>query len=851
MAMKVRKCVLGTLIGGAICTQAWGNTNAVRQIFRPERHVRTDENVRWVQPIDGADWIWPQGETRWAEVCMGRRGEADRNLIPPKFFRFRKSFSSMGRKLVFDVSADERFILFLDGREIARGPHRGMVEHWFYETYEVDLAPGEHTLEAICWQIGNQAPLAQLSWRGGFILKAEDLYDGELTTGKAAWKAFELTNTEFTGQGESRAWGVGGESRSTGTSFYAEEGSPRLLEVVRPRIATSRGQAPRPAGNANGLRQPGWMLFPSGLPDQMHEQCRPGVFCAVAKDVTGRVPFSTADAQDERVASFNALLARREALMIPPRTTLRAVWDLKNYYCVYPELVTKGGRGAEIKLRWTESLWDATGHKGDRAAFLDKTPGALFGDVFRCDGRERGFFTTPWWRCGRWGILDVTTSEEPLVLQSLALAETRYPDAITGSFSCDDPTIEPIRRISTRVLQECMHEMSFDCPYYEQHMYPGDSRIQYLVAGTLHADDRLVKQAMTLLGEAQRPNGFVPMNFPGRMTQESGLYTLCWVNMFRDWLFWRADDAWLRARLPGARRAMDGIAAFENSDGLLVPMPGWNFTDYTIPWPQGISPYGRTDGLAAIESLQYLYSLQRLTEVEEGLGEIGFALHYRTKADRLARTIKARFFSTDRGLMADTSDKDAFSEQTLSFAVLTGVLSPAETATAMRAIETDRSLTPATPYFMHFLFDALFAAGRSDLFFKRLDYWRAYRKDNMSTVPEMHPKADGRDPRSDCHAWGSHPLYHLNTHVAGIQPSAPGFKTVLIAPQPGPLKFVKAATPTPYGLVAVDLRFDTGRVEGRVTLPAGMKGVFKWKSETMELRVGDNPISTDSRGALD
>ena len=32
------------------------------------------------------------------------------------------------------VSADERYELFLDGRRIGRGPERGTIEHWFYDS---------------------------------------------------------------------------------------------------------------------------------------------------------------------------------------------------------------------------------------------------------------------------------------------------------------------------------------------------------------------------------------------------------------------------------------------------------------------------------------------------------------------------------------------------------------------------------------------------------------------------------------------------------------------------------------------------------------------------------------------
>ena len=204
--MRMKEAMLLALMAQVVV--AFGG---VRQVFRQERFLRGDENVRAVQPIDSAAWIWEKAAPRWAEACMGSGARKRRDVFAPRFLRFRKTFSSTGVPLRIDVSADERFILLLDGAEIARGPHRGMPERWFYHSYEIGLEAGEHALEAIVWQMGAHAPLAQLSWRGGFILKAEGRYDEQLTTGKAAWQVGALTNTTMTGQGESRAWGVGSE----------------------------------------------------------------------------------------------------------------------------------------------------------------------------------------------------------------------------------------------------------------------------------------------------------------------------------------------------------------------------------------------------------------------------------------------------------------------------------------------------------------------------------------------------------------------------------------------------------------------------------------------------------------
>ena len=812
---------------------ASAGADGVLQVYRPERSVRGNENIRLGQAIDNAAWIWMPGDDRFGEAAM-MAGRGDRTGFPARFYRFRCPFEARGTEpLRFDVSADERFVLFLDGQEIARGPHRGMPDHWFYESYEVDLKPGAHSLDAIVWQIGPHAPLAQLSVRGGFVLKAEGAYDAVLSTGRAAWMVAPLSSTVMTGKGENDAWGVGSESRSVGTSFYAEEPSPGAWTnavVVR-----------KPIGPEDcGVVDPGWFLFPSALPDQMHARRVPGRARAVRSDLA-RTCYRADDARHPFREGFAALL-NGKPLTIPARTEVRLLWDLENYYCAYPELRTRGGCGAEIRWDWTESLRnESDGRKGDRAAFADKRVERPFGDVFVADGRADACFTTPWWRCGRWCELRIRTGDEPLTLTSVSLWETRYPMEAVASFSCDDPTLTRIQEICTRGLQMCMHEMYFDCPYYEQHMYPGDGRVEFLLTGLVNPDERLVRQCMTLFDEARTPNGLVPMNFPSRMRQVSATYTMCWIDMFRDYLDWRSDRSWLKARLPGIEAALAGLRRYEDKDGLLVDLPGWSFTDYTPDWFEGISPDGKS-GLSAMNSLQYVNSLRNAAAVAEAFGETSLAAIWRTRAARTADAVVRTFWDERRGLLSDTVRHDAWSEQAQCFGILSGTLTGERRERAFRGLVSAPDLTRATQYFSHYLFETYFAFGRTDLFLRRLDPWRGFVRDNMSTLLEM-PTTPEHEARSDCHAWGAHPLYHLHANVLGVRPDAPFFARVRIAPQPGPLRWIKASTPHRNGLIVSDLRFSDGTVSGTVELPQGLSGVFSFAGRDVVLQSGSNAIA--------
>jgi hypothetical protein len=97
--------------------------------------------------------------------------------------------------------------------------------------------------------------------------------------------------------------------------------------------------------------------------------------------------------------------------------------------------------------------------------------------------------------------------------------------------------------------------------------------------------------------------------------------------------------------------------------------------------------------------------------------------------------------------------------------------------------------------------------------------------------------AENPDPtRSDCHAWSASPDYDFLATVAGIRPSSPGFKTVDIEPAPGKLTFIKGQMPHPYGMIIFDLKRNGTGITGEITLPEGLKGMFRWNGKTVELK---------------
>ena len=95
------------------------------------------------------------------------------------------------------VSADERYLFYVDGQVVGRGPERGSDRAWFYESYDLTLAAAAHTLVALVWQLGEIAPLAQVGLAPGFLLEAEGAYGALLATKSAAWMCKPVAGISF------------------------------------------------------------------------------------------------------------------------------------------------------------------------------------------------------------------------------------------------------------------------------------------------------------------------------------------------------------------------------------------------------------------------------------------------------------------------------------------------------------------------------------------------------------------------------------------------------------------------------------------------------------------------------
>ena len=742
------------------------------------------------------------------------------------------------------VTADERYQLYLDGERIGCGSERGDPRNWFYESYDLALGKGAHTLVARVWALGDLAPHAQMSVRPGFLCAAEGEFVERLGTGHAPWQVKVLPGYRFD-RDHSFAFGVGPCAIIEGDGFAwgFEEGrggewsDPVVLNAgLNGFVRTQTGEH---------------LLKPATLP-AMLDQPVCGVLVrhvsAPDSDDTATIPVRECQSIPGDVAAWTSLF-EGSPVTIPRGQTRRAVLDLDQYYCAYTEIVTSGGRGSRIRVRWAESLFETPGEsdleKGNRNDIEGKYLRGV-SDVFLPDGGTQRVFDTLWWRAGRYVELFVEAGDEALTIERFSFRETRYPLDLESTFSCDRPDTDALIAMARRGLQMCAHETYLDCPYYEQLMYAGDTRLQVLTTYAMARDDRLPRKAIAMFDASRMLEGLTRAQYPSRVTQIIPSFCLWWVGMVYDYALWRGDAAFVRGVMPGVRAVLDAYAAFRNADGLVdgARCEGhWRFVDWVpewyIPKHSGMPPDAEF-GVNGTVNWQYARVLSLAAELEEFVAEPELAARNRRLATEVAQRATAAFWDDRRGLLAEDSAKEHFSEHTQCLALLSGQLDAAREQTVAAGLFSDPDLSRTTISFSHHLFEVCRLFDRMDVLFDRLSLWfRCLERGMRTPLEREHP------PRSDCHGWGAHPIYHFLTSVLGVRPATMGFRTVRIEPHMGPLTRAEGRLPHPRGAIDIDLRVERGKVRGRVRLPRPLTGTFVCGDVTMPLRPGMQDVRAE------
>ncbi|MCZ7648856.1 MAG: hypothetical protein M5U26_26965 [Planctomycetota bacterium] len=767
-----------------------------------------------------AQWIWHPEATRdgYAVVLFRKTLDLPHEVEDPTLW----------------ITADERFVFYLDGNLLARGPTRSDPTRWpCARVRPGTLAAGRHTLAAAAFHFGpDHAGMGQLSCRAGFLLRGEAPQGGEAFDARvrtdASWRCFQdLSRGPVAPEwGDLRIYYCAGDGERI-------DGARAPWGWMGPDFDDRDWRAPVELcpGVVWGQRQPraNHWLVPDPLPPMDEDEER---FARVA------------ETDHPEPEALDAWLREDRAVQVAAHSKVRILLDRGLLTNAYTPLTVSGGQGAAIRAVNVEALYlDGKLNKGDRNQTAGKHAWGQV-DEFLPGGGERETFETLWWRSYRYLELTVTTGDRPLTLDKIRSRFTGYPLRERGGFTPDEPhrpSFAKMLDLGWRTARLCAHETYFDCPHFEQLQYIGDTRVQALFSYLLAGDDRLARKSIDDFWHSRIPEGLTQSRFPTRLRQVIPPFSLYWIGMLYDFFLYRGDKAFLEPYLPAAREILAWFLRRRREDGLIGPLPHWNFTDWVPAWKHGESP-GNSTGGSAYLALLVAQAARWLSKLEWEFDYPDLSRRWKTVADTLGADVVRECWDAERRMLSDQPRSSSFSQHANVQGILEGALGRYDTRELLQRILRDPGVTPpGSPYFRFYVAQAMKAVGWRAGFFELLKHWEGLLEGTGLTT---WPESDGRT-RSDCHAWSCTPSIEFLQTVLGVEPDLEigGFRRAVITPCLGPLNEAAGEVPTPHGSIRLELqRLERGAVRARVETPVSAKLVEEASGRLHPLSPGFNEV---------
>ena len=405
-----------------------------------------------------------------------------------------------------------------------------------------------------------------------------------------------------------------------------------------------------------------------------------------------------------------------------------------------------------------------------------------------------------------------------------------------ASFECSDPQLQEIFDIGLRTVDLSALDAYVDCPTREQRAWTGDSVVHQSVDLVTNPD-----WSMALwhpqLAAAARADGMLAMTASADFTADDRFFvpdwSLHWVRSVHNLYRYTGDRELVAELLPVAERTLRWFEAFLGRDGLLHHVTGWLLLDWASVYSFGTS---------SILNALWARALEDYADMSAWLGNAGAAAWATMRRGQVEAAFDA-FWDDRRGVYVDhlvDGVPQPVAAQHGGAAALAAGIVPAyriervvggitdrsrliqhawymDTVTVEKqssgAIymavgypepdwDTETQMVEAEPFFRYVVHDGLARAGRADLIADLCRDWSSFVDRGETSWPECWSGG------TRCHGWSATPTRDLIVHTLGISPAEPGYASVRVKPALGGLDWARATVPSPHGPISVEARAD-------------------------------------------
>lgn len=395
---------------------------------------------------------------------------------------------------------------------------------------------------------------------------------------------------------------------------------------------------------------------------------------------------------------------------------------------------------------------------------------------------------------------------EGVEVVDLKYRETGYDTGLTGRFVCDDAFLNDYWKRSQRTLYVCMRDTYYDCPDRERAQWWGDEVNELGMAfyALSRSSDLLARKGILELAAWQKADGTLYSPVPcGNYYKELPMQILASVGWygFHDY-YWYSGDSSFVSQVYGPVRKYLLETWRLDADGMpIYRTGGWD-------WPDA----GEHQDRMAQLPLWYYLALKGERAFALMLGKESDAAQLDAMMQRIADTFNRNFWTGSE--YRTPGHPDVPDDRVQALAVVSGIASPDKYPALVKVLSQQYH---ATTYMQRYVLEALFLMGEPEMALNRMrKLYPTIMKPGCSTLYE-HWDFTG----TSNHAWTGGAIIVMGNRLAGIMPTAPGFRTFRVQPRMGGLKHIETSVDTNYGFIEVTLDRKGNRGELTLTVPEG------------------------------
>ncbi len=816
------------------------------------------------------DFIWTEGEAKPFHYYLYARRSFDLEG-PPRTARLR-------------ITAADRYLLYVNGAYVDRGPARSDPRRKSYDTHDVTdlLTSGRNVVAVRAYHYGTPA-----QWEGGWGSLSGNGY----TVGERAglWAEIEVTDAQGVTQtiGTDEAWRLAPAKAWRrdvehivylvgNTEVYDANADPTdwmavdfddsawtpawviPLEQVQwflleereiPSIREEEALAARlvTVGEVIDLGRPGQTDIPELLNDEPHfplEHARAENAAAVL-------------AGDGSVAELQGRFAHEHGIRTP-----YLILDFGRQVFGFPRVRLRSKQGAILDMTYGQQLING------------RIPAALrYGDRYIARDGEQTWEIADY-KQFRYLHLTVRSTYDPVQIESISVNTYRYPTAQRGRFQCSDPVL-------TQVWQACVDtndlhmEDSIVCDAYRERAPWGTGdgshgvHVVYAAWGDIPLSDRFLR----LVPLSDRGDGKLSMVYPPDVppTHCNMVFMPQWSTRVREHYLFTGRRWVLEELYPSVQRQLDWFAPYRDSSGLLRDVPHGILIDWA---PNDFR------GASLIMNCVYLKGLEDAAWLALQVGQASDAERWQAIHAEVRTALREGCWEAERGLYNDAvyqgGRTGVVSDLGNAYAILYGVATDDQVAgIAEHLAEPHPDLVSCSPLFYGYVADALLVGGAHGAV-RRINARYAQMMeatDNPTMWEGWQPFTAGRslktdddylhrDQRGSVQPAGVRSLVHsgadltgyvLSTRVLGVLPTLPGFERCEIRPRTRGLDSAGGVFPAPQGDIEIDWRKNNGTLELKLRIPAGVTAdtvLDRDAGRAATLSVDGDPVGLDDADGL-